>query len=377
MHLSLREVSGRLKERGSTIPVSTLARIEQGKHDPGIRRLHQLLRLYRIPPQLAADLVELEDLATEQPLGRDLGVLYQEGLEHWRAGDYAKGLAYLFAVRQYVPFDDASKLLRQRATLVFAIQARTLGKFRLAREIVDDLLCEPPDPSIQVNVFVLAASVWQRLGSLEMARALVGHAERWLEERGETSTQQAAWVYHQKAKVLLASGRIEDANETLDRAIALFSVLGDTVGEGLAHISRVGTREATGDLEEAHARTEEAIAFGEHHGHPQIAVLGVIELGRLSIRTGRVTEGVKTLEQALSRALAIGDRHVEFLAHYHLWKAFTGMPNLDRARVEFEAAKYFVRFTDESSPEADEVRELIDKGGIHEITGARRTRRSS
>lgn len=371
MRLTLVEVSGRLKEQGGSIPVSTLARIEQGKHDPGVRRLHQLLRLYQIPPQLAADFVELEELATEQPLELDLEVLHREGLERWKAGDYAGGLAYLFAVRRSVPTDEDSRELRQRATLAFAIQARTLGKFRLARQIVDDLLCEPPVPSLRLNVFGLAASIWRRLGSVDMALALVRQAESWLEERGETGTQQAAWVFHQKAKALVAAGRFEDAHRALERAIERFSSLRDTLGEGRALLTRIAIREAEGDLATASSAAAEAIAFGGTHGLPQIEALGEIELGRLEIRAGRAGDGATVLERALGKALAVGDRHVEFLAHFHLSKAFTEVFDLDRARVELEAAKYFVRFTGESSPETDKVRDLLDTGGASMRSPAR------
>ena len=72
--LTLREVSERMAERGGRIPISTLVRIEQGKLDPGVRRLHALLRFYDVPPHLVADLVELEDLAVELP-GPAAGIL--------------------------------------------------------------------------------------------------------------------------------------------------------------------------------------------------------------------------------------------------------------------------------------------------------------
>ena len=49
LRLTLREVSERMAERGDRIHVSTLVRVEQGKLDPGVRRLHLLLRLYDVP----------------------------------------------------------------------------------------------------------------------------------------------------------------------------------------------------------------------------------------------------------------------------------------------------------------------------------------
>ena len=49
--------------------------------------------------------------------------------------------------------------MRQTTTFNFASAARDLGKANLARQIVDDLQCEPPDPSIEPRILVLASSV--------------------------------------------------------------------------------------------------------------------------------------------------------------------------------------------------------------------------
>ena len=53
MRLTLRDVSERMEEMGERFPTSTLIRVEQGKLDPGVRRLHLLMKLYRIPLVIA------------------------------------------------------------------------------------------------------------------------------------------------------------------------------------------------------------------------------------------------------------------------------------------------------------------------------------
>ncbi len=149
--LTLKEVSERLEVRGHPVPSSTLTRIEQGKLDPGVRRLFLLLDLLQIPGHLAADLVQLEAQAGEVPTTQDPDELIEAGLAAWRRGEIGFGLACLFALRERVGDDPAMQLQRQRAMLSFAAAARDLGKFRVARQIVDDLLCEPPLPSILIN----------------------------------------------------------------------------------------------------------------------------------------------------------------------------------------------------------------------------------
>ena len=104
LKLSLQSVSERLSAQGHRIPPSTLGRIEQGRLDPGVRRLYLLLDLYSIPPHLVSDLVEVETLAGTPPIlvpDHDLQALHDQGLEHWKKGNVAEGLAYLFAVREF------------------------------------------------------------------------------------------------------------------------------------------------------------------------------------------------------------------------------------------------------------------------------------
>lgn len=364
LNLTLREVSERIAEYGERFPTSTLVRIEQGKLDPGIRRLHLLLRLYEIPPHLVADLVELEELAVDEPKSKDLNALYSEGIEFWRKGDIGQALAYLFAIRQYVPDDDNTRLLRQKATLGFAVAARDLGKLKLARQLVEDLLCEPPDSSMLVQLLVTASTIWRGLGSLEMALASIRQAELHLDP---ADRQQSAWVLHQEAKLLFESGKLEEAATVLESALKRYRSLKDTEGEARGLTVRVRLLEAQGDLDGALECARQAIALAERCGHELSMISNRMVLGRLLVKSGDPAAGLDQLHKALSQAVLKGDRIAEFHAHYHLWKAHEALGDRDRMRFEQKAASYFVKFIDSHSPEAEEVRRILAK----EETGVR------
>jgi tetratricopeptide (TPR) repeat protein len=277
MRLSLRDVADRLAERGDRIPPSTLARIEQGKLDPGVRRLHLLLALYNVPPHLVADLVELDTLTIEQPVAADLETLYRDGVAYWKSGDIPRGLAYLFAVREHVPVDDDARLLRQRATLTFAIAARNLGKFRLARQIADDLLCEPPEPSLRVPVLVLASSLWRGLGSGDVALGLIRHAGTLL---APDQHQEAAWVLHQEARLLVDAAATDEAEIVLDRALERYRRLEDRYGELRALHLRIAVLDARRDTEGALRLAQEVVEGSEREAFARLAVSSRLQLGR-------------------------------------------------------------------------------------------------
>jgi tetratricopeptide (TPR) repeat protein len=354
--LSLRDVSLRLAEMGGAIPVSTLARIEQGKLDPGVVRLHQLLRLYKVPAHLVADLTELEEMAVEPPEQRDMSTLYKEGVELWRKGELARGLAYLLAVRQYVPDDGPSRLLRQKAILAFATSARNMGKTRLAKQVLEELLLEPPEKEILVGALALSSTLWQTIGSLTVARALVDHAESLLEPGQD---EQRAWVLHQKSRVLAAAGSIEDASRYLERSIEAYRAVADTHGETRALLSRIDVAERQGRADEALRRARAARGFAEKHAHSGLAALAQIEIGRLLSLSGDPGRALEALQAGLSEAVRIDDSHAEFTARYHLWKTHVRLGDRTRARFELDAARYFLRLVDDDSPEALDVRRQV------------------
>ncbi len=306
--------------------------------------------------------MDLEELAVEPPVGKDIKALFNDGLKCWEQGNTAQGLAHLFAIRELLPGDPEARLLRQRATLEFAVFARGLGKFELAHQMVEDLLREPPDPSILLNVLVLAASVWRGLGSIVAALAFQARAELEVDQK---DPRQVAWVFHQKGKLLTVAGEPEQAEEALVRAIEAYRAAQDPFGESKALLAKVGVLVAAHRFPEALTVAHEVLARSESLGHAQLELTARIEIGRNLVASGKAEEGLDALSEALAKAMLLKERHGQFLAHYHLWKTYEAVGDVDRAALELESARYFVRFVDEASAEADEVR-LFEKGGTHD-----------
>jgi tetratricopeptide (TPR) repeat protein len=348
----LKQVSDRLAEQGERIPPSTLARVENASLDPGIRRLHLLLAVYDIPPRVVADLVELEMLGDAARPDVDLETLYREGLESWREGNLVKGLAYLAAVRRHEPTDDSGRLLRQRASLAFAIQARDLGRYRLAKEILDELLCDSSCTDLKVNVLVTMASVWRSLGSPDSAMAYLRQAETYVKT---ADSREAGWVSHLKAKLLAAAGEGEEANAEILRALGVYRALDDRYGEAKALLSGIAIGEARAGAETALSLAGGVVEFCVKNGLRQLAVMASLEVGRLLSKLGRHVEAAETLKQALAESVVIEDRKLQFIAHQHLWKVYEASGEARRARFEMDAAKHFGAYVDKTSVESDDL----------------------
>jgi tetratricopeptide (TPR) repeat protein len=360
--LTLGDVSRKLVEVGHPVPVSSLSLIEMGRSDPGVFRLHQLLRLYEVPAYLVANLIEMEELSGAVPKSKDPDQLRRDGLEHWKNGDIGKALAHLMALRELAPTDAALLAKRQEAILDFSIAAASLGRLLLAREILSDLLCEPPDPRLVTRVLLQAATVWSRSGAKDAAMGYLREAEVQA-DRSDVATM--AWLHHAQAKALVVRGRLRDAEARVRKAIAGYRRSKDTYGEGRARLLRVQIAEARRDTVSGLRLAREARAFASRHGHRALAGMALVRTGRLYVHAEKNDAAVSVLRTALAELTKLGDPHGRFLAHYWLSVAYFELGDHDRARFEAKAATHFSGFVDKrSSPEVRDLRALRALGRL-------------
>jgi tetratricopeptide (TPR) repeat protein len=354
--LTLDQVSRKLVEDGHPVPVSSLSLIEMGRSDPGVFRLHQLLRLYEVPAYLVANLIEMEELSGEVPTSTDPEKLRRDGLDHWKKGDIGRALAHLMALRELAPTDVVLRWKRQEAILDFSIAAAGLGRLLLAREILSDLLCEPPDPRLVTRVLVQAATVWSRSGAQDAAMGFLREAEA---QADRSDLETIAWLHHAHAKALVDRGRLRDAEGRIRKAIAGYRRAKDSYGEARARLLRVRVAEARRDTSAGLRLAREARAFAVRHGHRALAGMALVRHGRLYVNAGKNGPAVRILGTALAELTRIGDPHGRFLAHYWLSVAYAGLGDHDRARFEAQSATHFSGFVDKRScPEVRDMRAL-------------------
>ena len=65
----------------------------------------------------------------------------------------------------------------------------------------------------------------------------------------------------------------------------------------------------------------------------------------------------RSLDEALAIALLKQDHTAQFFAYHARWRARNAEGDTQRARLELGAAEYTMRYVDESSPEAREIRD--------------------
>lgn len=351
--LSLREVEARSAASGDRVNFATLSRAEQGKTELGTRRLYRLFKIYDLPIQLAADLLELEEAAgTDIPTG-SFDELGREGVDYWKKGDLRKALARFFTLRTRAPSSAQDRLSRQKAILRMAVAAASMGRISLSRYIVENLLLEPPEPSLLVNALVHAARCWHGLGSSEVALGFLARAEARLDPGQH---HERGWAFHQKASCLTDIGEFASAAAALKIAIAAYRRAQDKFGEASALAVRVKLEKELGDWPAMLRAARAARSVSRRHGFKRLEAFRGLNEARALGELGRATESLGVLREVLAWSIREDDRVTRFYAHHDLWKAYQALGDADRATLELRAAKDHLRFVDELTPETREVR---------------------
>jgi tetratricopeptide (TPR) repeat protein len=368
--LSLREVEARSAAAGERVHFATLARAEQGKTELGTRRLWLLFKLYDLPFQLAADVMELERSGGADFPEGTFEAIGKAGLALWKAGNARQGLAHVFALRTRAPADPGERLARQRALLGMAVVAGAMGRTALSRYIVEGLLFERPDPTLLVATLLQAARCWRCLGSFEGALGFLARAEVHL---APGKHRERGAVLLEKASILVESGGLEEAAAAAKRAIEAYRLAGDAreTAEALgAQVKVLLGREA---WEPALRAAREARRTSERGGFTRLAAFRRIDEASALRALSRAHDALEVLKDVLVGSIRENDGVVRFYAHHALWKTYAVLGDPARAETERRAAIEFVQFVDDTTPETREVRALPP---WHVVAAVRKVRKA-
>lgn len=354
--LTLRRVEELSAESGDPIPHSTLARIELGRFDPGVRRLGQLLDLYQLPIQAAGDVLDLEALSGATPIERDPAKLRDRALDAWRQGRIAEALACFLSFRRRVQNDDEHRTMRQEAILAFAVASASLGRLHLSRHMLDELLLEKPEPRLLVPILIQQSVVWRSLGSPVAALAFVESAAK---HARPGAPKQQGWIQHQRAQLLIEERDFPAATKCLQLAAQFHRRAKSFHDEALALLAMTRLRFEEGKANAALVAARRVERFAAKHGFNRVRLSAVVDQARSLAAMDSIDAGKKLLRSVLADPMAADDNTLRFFAHYYLWQAERDSGNLSRATVELREAGYYLKFVDQNSPESRVVKQEI------------------
>ncbi len=354
--LTLREVGERLESLGEPLPTSTLSHIEQGKLDPGSRRLHLLLRLFRIPSETVSDLIDLETRGIELPEPTDLETMLAGARSAWSGDDPHEGLAWFIALQHLCVDADSDPARTQSAVLSFAEGLLDRGRVESARRILDQLLAEGPHPEVRARTYVFAGRVWRHTGNLEVAAAFLQRAE---EATPSGDREARAWTLHQRALLETAAGRYEAAEASLEESLRLYARTERRRGETAARVLRARNLRVAGRTDEAIRLARATARLARKHRLAAEEAAERVELGRALVAAGRAADALDQRHEALADAMRDNLGAETFDAHAALWRAYLALGDRDRARLELEKASLHAGPVDPSNPDLADVRAAL------------------
>ena len=361
---TLRQVSETMSQRGEPFPASTLARVEQGKLDPGVRRLQSLLSLYDVSPTLVTELVEIERLCGTLPEGESIQQLRDEGIRLFLAGDYPQGAAHaLAAIMRYDPATDEPDAYHG-AMLDFAIHSMRIGYRDLGRFVMEQVARDEPAAWRHPHMLILGASYWGAEGAHFMSIALSREATRLAADSG--NSQDEARARHSLGMSLQDAGEYEASLAEIERAIELYGDSADGKNRLMCIGARAQCLHRLGRSDEALEICLKMMQECKDSGHSSLTSFRSL-YADLMIALGRPAEAIAELREALGNAVLLGQRSTEFFVHYWLWKAYEADGDSERAEMERKNAIFYVRYAKAWSPAVEEVRALVK----HENAGKR------
>jgi tetratricopeptide (TPR) repeat protein len=346
---TLREVQERTAKAGKLIPFTTLSKVEKGKVDPGIKRLHQLLRVYDLPFELASELLDLEAAGTPIPAKADPEALYRSAVEAYKKGDISAAAGALFTLRWKVEPATVSAELQADSRLFFSSVAASIGRYKLAKTLVEEVLSHPGSEDLRARALVQFARCSSRLGMQDVALGALGRAEALL--TGVSVPRSHALVHHEKALVLLEIGDKTAARESIQRAIKGYQAAEDTYAEAKAWLGLGRIEIALGKADEGLKSASKAVAIASANGYERIALESRTQVGRAYLALGKLEQAIKEFREQLAGAVRVGNTTARYFAHAHLAEAYRAAGEHRLAAAEQSAAQQFSGFVEVEAEE--------------------------
>lgn len=205
------------------------------------------------------------------------------------------------------------QLLNQMTNLAVALHnegvcRQALGQFDAARALLDH--------AGAINERIHQSDAWWRnqiaLVQLDEIQSSVGAAERIANLQPRTnsipfrSAEVLALWEHEVARVQLAQGELDQAHQSLDRAGAAFSEIGDLSGVAAVAVIRARVLQQQELLPEAEAKWREALSRYERLAEPRGIATALGGLGSCLLSQGNLVEGQTLLQRAAQNFHTLG-----------------------------------------------------------------------
>lgn len=343
---TLRRVEEHSERQGVAIDNSQLSRFEKGKAAPSFHKLRVLARLFNVPVQNFADVLDLQDCDALRPEQQEPERVFQHGLDAYRDGDYA---------RSYAAFEHLTELCAEREGSVWAendargryhmaVALKKMGRLSLAESELRRLLRRQEHVyplSLRVRVLLQLSFVYRELGDLSLAAVIAQECHMRAVKGADVDTVAAA---------LNTAGIIEEEQGHPARAAEHFRAALDALrSDQTRDLMRVtvqanlgGALAASGRFRAGVALLKQALAQGRRRGFRRPICLALTKLGGIYLGKNRAALAEEYLRESTEVASSGEDIYndILFINAYLIWKRSRESGRTTKARILFGRLKY-------------------------------------
>ena len=295
---TLRKVEEQAVAQGEAIDNSQLSRFEKGKAVPSFEKLRALARVFNVPVQSFADVLDLEEFQHLKPNGEDYSQLIRDGFDLMAKGEPGPA---------FVTYERALELAQKLEDPLRRAELMAQARYRMA-------------------------SALKSLGKLYMTelelRAILKDRDRLSRGARLRALLQLSYLYRELGDLYLASVLARESLELARRE--------EDFGRQAGVLNTLGNiQHDEGKIQEAGASYSEALTLLDKVlGHEEMKATVRTNLGGCLVELGRFDEGVELLRSAYDRARRETFRRTASLALTRLAEAWMSRKDFGQARRE-------------------------------------------
>ena len=364
---TLRKVEEQAIALGEAIDNSQLSRFEKGKAVPSFEKLRALARVFNVPVQNFADVLDLDEYQHLRPESDDFHELLKSGLALMARGD--PGRAYVTYERA-LEVAEAHEDPERRTELAVEARWRTacalkaLGKLYMTEQELRGILKQRHRlaPRTRLRTLLQLSYLYRELGDLYLATVLAKECLELSKQENDHATQ--AGVLNTLGNILHDEGQVEEALASYRLSLAILDALeGNHEMKAMVMTNLGGCLVATDRFEEGVSMLREAHGRGKEGGFRRVAALALTRLAEAWKRHGDYLQAREKLTEsdALSSRPEGCFHDILFLNAFHRWQMVREEDNGTGERIAFGRLRHLRSLLQRRFPEVDEFDRHVER----------------
>lgn len=348
---------------------SHLSRIENGQAVPSFPRLFTLSRIYGLPVSSLAERFEIElqrEMIPAEVYGQSDDELLAEADRFRLSGRLTEALLLYIALRERKEDvqQDEQKIRDTLHLILSQIDCLiSLSRYELARDECERVLghsgATAEQRLIALQYFVICC---YRLGRFTVAMMGLDQAETEM-ALVEPPRRMKADLAVVRANIHMTTGRPADAIPRYIAALEAYEQIPIPFEVCWARLNLSSAFMEVGDSREAISQIEEALTLAEASGYDRQKALGLSNLAVLAYRKGDLAAAEAYALRSNAVARPSDYLSVIFRNCYYLWKVAQSRGDEPAVKSNERTLRTYVTRVDESLPEAQAFRKLLEGGG--------------